>query len=127
MLNRQKILKSFSANKELLEKRNAEGIEKYRKGDFVLKFSSNTAKKITVKTARKKTISISVIPKKERPRTKRPAAPQRTAEIIIKTIPLFSLFILSSPKVLMLLCSAVRKVFLYAKQHTLRQPHQHLK
>lgn len=44
MLNRQKILKSFSANKALLEKRNAEGIEKYRKGDFVLKFSSNTEK-----------------------------------------------------------------------------------
>ena len=54
MLNRQKILKSFSANKELLEKRNAEGIEKYRKGDFVLKFSSNTAKKITVKQRKHK-------------------------------------------------------------------------
>ena len=53
-LNREKILKSFIDNKEALEKRNAEGIEKYRKGDFVLKFSSNTAKKVTVKQKKHK-------------------------------------------------------------------------
>ena len=48
-LNREKILKSFIDNKETLEKRNALGIEKYRKGDFTLKFSSNEMKKVTVK------------------------------------------------------------------------------
>ena len=67
-LNREKILKSFIDNKEALEKRNAEGIEKYRKGDFVLKFSSNTAKKVTVKQKKhnlKQVQSRSKQPKKE--------------------------------------------------------------
>ena len=53
-LNREKILKSFIDNKEALEKRNALGIEKYRKGDFTLKFSSNAMKKITVKQKKHK-------------------------------------------------------------------------
>lgn len=53
-LERDKILKSFIENKELLEKRNAEGIEKYRKGDFTLKFESAGKKKITVKQRKHK-------------------------------------------------------------------------
>ena len=44
-LNREKILKSFINNKEVLEKRNAEGIEKYRKGKFTVKFSNATNQK----------------------------------------------------------------------------------
>lgn len=53
-LNREKILKSFIDNKEALEKRNTLGIEKYRKGDFTLKFSSKVTKKITVKQIKHK-------------------------------------------------------------------------
>ena len=45
-LNREKILKSFINNKEVLERRNAEGIEKYRKGKFTLKFSNVTNQKL---------------------------------------------------------------------------------
>ena len=52
--NREKILKSFINNKEVLEKRNAEGIEKYRKGKFTLKFSNATNQKITVKQIKHK-------------------------------------------------------------------------
>ena len=48
-LNREKILKSFRENKEWFEKRNTEGIEKYRKGDFRLQFSCDGVKKVTVK------------------------------------------------------------------------------
>ena len=33
-LDREVILKSFIDNKDFLDKRNAEGIEKFRKGDF---------------------------------------------------------------------------------------------
>ena len=53
-MDREKILKSFIDNKEVLEKRNAEGIEKYRKGDFTLKFSSAGKKRITVKQVKHK-------------------------------------------------------------------------
>ena len=53
-LNREKILKSFTNNKEVLEKRNAEGIEKYRKGNFTVKFSNTTSKKVTVKQKKHK-------------------------------------------------------------------------
>ena len=53
-LNREKILKSFINNKEVLERRNAEGIEKYRKGKFTLQFSNATNQKITVKQIKHK-------------------------------------------------------------------------
>lgn len=48
-LDREKVLKSYIENKEFLDKRNLDGIERYRKGDFTLKFSGNGNKKITVK------------------------------------------------------------------------------
>jgi GH35 family endo-1,4-beta-xylanase len=48
-LDREKIFKSFVEHKDVLEKRNAEGIEKYRKGDFTLKFAAKMAGKVTVK------------------------------------------------------------------------------
>ena len=53
-INKAEILKSFNENKEWLEKRNAEGIEKYRKGDFVIKFSNDGKKKVTVKQTKHK-------------------------------------------------------------------------
>ncbi len=48
-MNRNYILESFLKNKENLEKRNAEGIEKYRKGNFTLKLSAKVGQKVTVK------------------------------------------------------------------------------
>lgn len=48
-LDREKVLKSYIENKDFLEKRNLAGIERYRKGNFTLKFSANGKKKITVK------------------------------------------------------------------------------
>lgn len=54
MLDREIILKSFLENKETLEKRNAEGIEKYRKGNFTIKFTDAGEKKIVVKQKRHK-------------------------------------------------------------------------
>ena len=48
-LNREKVLQSFLTHKEELEKRNAQGIEAYRKGNFCLHFPDNGVKKITVK------------------------------------------------------------------------------
>ncbi len=48
-MNRDVILSSFFKNEEMLEKRNAEGIEKYRKGDFSVKLSGMADKKISVK------------------------------------------------------------------------------
>ena len=48
-MNRNYILESFLKNKENLEKRNAEGIEKYRKGNFTLKLSAKAGQKVTVK------------------------------------------------------------------------------
>jgi len=44
VFEREKVLKSFIENKEKLERRNNEGIEKYRKGDFTLKFSKEVKK-----------------------------------------------------------------------------------
>lgn len=49
MIDREKVLKSFLENKETLDKRNKEGIEKYRKGNFTIKFTNANKKKITVK------------------------------------------------------------------------------
>ncbi len=37
-MNREKILESFIKNSDMLEERNSVGIEKYRKGDFTLRF-----------------------------------------------------------------------------------------
>lgn len=42
--DREKVLKSYIENKDKLDKRNKEGIEKYRKGNFTLKFDNNTNK-----------------------------------------------------------------------------------
>ena len=53
-MDREKILKSFIDNKEVLEKRNAEGIEKYRKGDFTLKMNGNGVKKVSIKQTKHK-------------------------------------------------------------------------
>lgn len=53
-LDKEKVLKSFIENKDILEKRNAEGIEKYRKGDFTIKFANAGKKKITVKQKKHK-------------------------------------------------------------------------
>ena len=47
-MNRDFVLESFLKNEEKLEKRNAEGIEKYRKGDFTLKLSANAGQRVTV-------------------------------------------------------------------------------
>ena len=48
-MNRNCILENFLKNEDKLEARNKEGIEKYRKGSFTLKFSANAGKKVTVK------------------------------------------------------------------------------
>lgn len=48
-LNREEILKSFIKHKDMVDKRNAEGIEKYRKGDFTIKFKNANKKKVIVK------------------------------------------------------------------------------
>ena len=48
VLDRKEVLKSFLENKEKLDKRNTEGIEKYRKGDFTLQFASSEKKTIVV-------------------------------------------------------------------------------
>lgn len=42
--DREKVLKSYIENKEKLDKRNREGIEKYRKGNFKLKFTDDVKK-----------------------------------------------------------------------------------
>ncbi len=42
-------MESFLKNEEKLEKRNAEGIEKYRKGQFSLKLPARAGQKVTVK------------------------------------------------------------------------------
>ena len=41
VFDREKVLKSYIENKEKLDKRNNEGIEKYRKGNFKIKFAEN--------------------------------------------------------------------------------------
>ena len=48
-MNRNYILESFLKNEEKLEKRNTEGIEKYRKGDFTVKLPANAGQKVIVK------------------------------------------------------------------------------
>ena len=48
-MNRNCILENFLKNEDKLEARNKEGIEKYRKGNFTLKFFANVGKKVTVK------------------------------------------------------------------------------
>ena len=48
-MNRNCILENFLKNEDKLEARNKEGIEKYRKGNFTIKFSANAGKKVTVK------------------------------------------------------------------------------
>ncbi|MBR2377011.1 MAG: endo-1,4-beta-xylanase [Clostridia bacterium] len=53
-IDREKILKSFLDNKELLDKRNEEGIEKYRKGEFTIKFLNEDKKEVTVKQTKHK-------------------------------------------------------------------------
>ena len=53
-LDREKIFKSFIENKEFLETRTAEGIEKYRKGTFTLTFSSADKRKVSVKQKKHK-------------------------------------------------------------------------
>lgn len=53
-LEREKVLARFLEKKELLEKRNAEGIEKYRKGNFTLKFFNAKNKKVSVKQVKHK-------------------------------------------------------------------------
>ena len=53
-LEREKVLARFLELKEVLEKRNAEGIEKYRKGNFTLKFPNAKNQKISVKQIKHK-------------------------------------------------------------------------
>ena len=48
-MNRDFVLENFLKNEEKLEARNAEGIEKYRKGDFTLKLSASAGQKVSVK------------------------------------------------------------------------------
>ena len=48
-MDKNYILESFLKNKEKLDKRNAEGIEKYRKGQFTLKLPAKAGQKVTVK------------------------------------------------------------------------------
>lgn len=48
-LDHKKVFRSFEENKERIEKRYQEGVEKYRKGDFTLCFSSPGKKKVTIK------------------------------------------------------------------------------
>ena len=49
VLDREKVLANFIEHKEKVDKRNQEGIEKYRKGDFTIKFESLGKKKVIVK------------------------------------------------------------------------------
>ena len=50
---REKVLKSYIENKDKLDKRNREGIEKYRKGNFTLSFAKD-AKKIHIRQTKHK-------------------------------------------------------------------------
>jgi len=47
--NRDLVLKSLLENKDALEKRNKEGIEKYRKGNFSIKFADGKSKDVKIK------------------------------------------------------------------------------
>ena len=53
-MNRDLVLESFIKNKDVLDKRNNEGIEKYRKGDFTLKFDNVCAKTVTIRQKKHK-------------------------------------------------------------------------
>ncbi|MBO5224703.1 MAG: endo-1,4-beta-xylanase [Clostridia bacterium] len=53
-MNRELVLESFINNKELLDKRNSEGIEKYRKGNFTLKFDNVCDKTVTIRQKKHK-------------------------------------------------------------------------
>lgn len=53
LFEREKVLKSYIENKERLDKRNSEGIEKYRKGNFKLKLSDDV-KEIHVRQTKHK-------------------------------------------------------------------------
>ena len=48
-MDKEKVLKSFIENKEMLEKRNQEGIEKYRKGKFFITFENKENKHVSIK------------------------------------------------------------------------------
>ena len=48
-LNRDIVLKSYIENKEWLERRNAEGIEQHRKGNFTLKFNTDGRKSLKIR------------------------------------------------------------------------------
>lgn len=48
-MDKKLILDSFYKNADQLESRNAEGIEKYRKGNFTLKFSATPGQKVSVR------------------------------------------------------------------------------
>ena len=53
-MNRELVLESFIKNKDVLDKRNNEGIEKYRKGDFTLKFNNVCDKTVTIRQKKHK-------------------------------------------------------------------------
>lgn len=54
VFEREKVLKSYIENKDILDKRNAEGIEKYRKGNFKLKFNTKDAKQVSIRQTKHK-------------------------------------------------------------------------
>ena len=47
-INREIVLKSYLEHKDVIDRYVENGIEKYRKGDFTLKFSDNGKKKIKI-------------------------------------------------------------------------------
>ena len=53
VFDREKVLKSYIENKDKLDKRNKEGIEKYRKGGFKLNFTKD-AKEIHIRQTKHK-------------------------------------------------------------------------
>ena len=53
-MNRELVLESFIKNKDVLDKRNSEGIEKYRKGNFTLKFNNVCDKTVTIRQKKHK-------------------------------------------------------------------------
>ena len=48
-LNRDIVLKSYLENKEWLDRRNADGIERHRKGNFTLKFNTGSPKTLKIR------------------------------------------------------------------------------
>ena len=53
-VDKEYLLQSFRENREMLDRRNDENIEKYRKGDFTLKLSGSNRKTVTVKQKKHK-------------------------------------------------------------------------